>query len=62
MSAEPSAAAPRAPMLDPSDAEAARRFIAANTRPLAPPLVPEIRLYLAEESLPRLSDLLSGSY
>lgn len=52
MSAEPSAAAPRAPMLDPSDAEAARRFIAANTRPLAPPLVPEIRLYLAEESLP----------
>ena len=38
--------------LDPSDAEAARRFIAANTRPLSPPLVPEIRLHLAEESLP----------
>lgn len=27
-------------------------FIAANTRPLPPPLVPEILLYLAEESLP----------
>ena len=27
-------------------------FIAANTRLLAPPLVPEIRLHLAEESLP----------
>ena len=27
-------------------------FILANTRLLAPPLVPEIRLYLAEESLP----------
>lgn len=27
-------------------------FIVANTRPLSPPLVPEIRLYLAEESLP----------
>lgn len=38
--------------LDPNDGEAARRFIAANTRPLAPPLVPEIRLHLAEESLP----------
>ena len=29
-----------------------RAFIAANTRLLAPPLVPEIRLHLAEESLP----------
>lgn len=38
--------------LDPADAEAATRFIAANTRPLTPPLVPEIRLHLAEESLP----------
>lgn len=38
--------------LDPRDGDAARRFIAANTRPLAPPLVPEIRLHLAEESLP----------
>ena len=28
------------------------RFIQANTRLLAPPLVPEIRLHLAEESLP----------
>ena len=27
-------------------------FIRANTRPLAPPLVPEIQLHLAEESLP----------
>ncbi len=38
--------------LDPTDDAAAQRFIAANTRVLAPPLVPEIRLYLAEESLP----------
>ena len=29
-----------------------RSFIHANTRLLAPPLVPEIRLHLAEESLP----------
>jgi predicted nicotinamide N-methyase len=40
------------PVLDPSDSEAAARFIVANTRPLSPPLVPEIRLHLAEESLP----------
>lgn len=33
-------------MLDPD------AFIGANTRLLTPPLVPEIRLYLAEESLP----------
>lgn len=38
--------------LDPNDAVAAERFIAANTRALSPPLVPEIRLHLAEESLP----------
>ena len=31
---------------------ARRAFIAANTTLLAPPLVPELRLYLAEESLP----------
>ena len=37
--------------LDANDA-AAERFIAANTRALSPPLVPEIRLHLAEESLP----------
>jgi predicted nicotinamide N-methyase len=43
---------PPAGTLDPADPGAARRFIAANTRPLSPPLVPEIRLYLAEESLP----------
>ncbi len=30
----------------------AEDFIVANTRVLAPPLVPEIRLHLAEESLP----------
>jgi predicted nicotinamide N-methyase len=29
-----------------------RAFIAANTRIVAPPLVPEIRLHLAEESVP----------
>ena len=29
-----------------------RRFICANTRLLSPPLVPEIKLHLAEESLP----------
>ena len=34
-----------------TDAER-RHFIAANTALLAPPLVPEIRLHLAEESLP----------
>lgn len=38
--------------LDPNDARSAEVFIAANTRPLAPPLVPEILLHLAEESLP----------
>jgi len=35
--------------LSPRDA---KRFIEANTRLLAPPLVPELRLHLAEESLP----------
>lgn len=39
-------------LLDPTDVAAARRFIAANTRVLSPPLVPEVRLHLAEESLP----------
>ena len=38
--------------LHPGDIAAAKRFIAANTRVLTPPLVPEIRLHLAEESLP----------
>ncbi|MCC7252742.1 methyltransferase [Hyphomicrobium sp.] len=38
--------------LDLKDARSAEVFIAANTRPLAPPLVPEILLHLAEESLP----------
>jgi predicted nicotinamide N-methyase len=38
--------------LDPGSRVSAEAFIRANTRPLAPPLVPEIRLHLAEESLP----------
>lgn len=42
----------RAGTLDPADATSARAFIRANTRLIAPPLVPEIRLHLAEESLP----------
>ncbi|WP_072396165.1 50S ribosomal protein L11 methyltransferase [Hyphomicrobium sp. CS1GBMeth3] len=40
------------PALDPDDPHAAEAFIVANTRPLAPPLVPEVVLHLAEESLP----------
>ena len=38
--------------LDPKDPRTAEAFIKANTRLLAPPIVPEIVLYLAEESLP----------
>lgn len=38
--------------LDPDNGEAVRAFIAENTRILAPPLVPEILLHLAEESVP----------
>lgn len=38
--------------LDPNDDVSARSFIAANTRVLTPPLVPEIKLHLAEESVP----------
>jgi predicted nicotinamide N-methyase len=38
--------------LDPSDPDDAQRFILENTRPITPPLVPEIVLRLAEESLP----------
>lgn len=38
--------------LDPSDQRDAERFILENTKPIAPPLVPEITLRLAEESLP----------
>lgn len=37
--------------LDPDDPAAVRRFIIANTRLIAPPLIPELRLHLAEESL-----------
>lgn len=36
----------------PLDHAATRRFIASNTRLMSPPLVPEIKLHLAEESLP----------
>lgn len=43
-----SAAAAR---LNPADREATRAFIRANTKLIAPPLVPEIVLHLAEESL-----------
>lgn len=38
--------------LDPADQVSVTAFIVANTRPLAPPLVPEIVLHLAEESVP----------
>jgi len=38
--------------LDPYSRVSAEAFIRANTRVLAPPLVPEIALHLAEESLP----------
>lgn len=38
--------------LDPTDPREAERFILENTKPIAPPLVPEITLRLAEESLP----------
>ncbi|HWK34267.1 MAG TPA: methyltransferase [Hyphomicrobium sp.] len=38
--------------LNPNDETAAAAFISANTHALAPPLVPEILLHLAEESLP----------
>lgn len=40
------------PPVDAGHARSAEAFIVANTRPLSPPLVPEIRLHLAEESLP----------
>ncbi len=40
------------PRLDVTDREAVAGFIRANTRLLAPPLVPEITLHLAEESVP----------
>ncbi len=38
--------------LDLNSREATQAFIAGNTQVLTPPLVPEIRLHLAEESLP----------
>lgn len=36
----------------PDEADTRRRFIVANTTPMAPPLVPEIVLHLAHEALP----------
>jgi predicted nicotinamide N-methyase len=39
-------------LLDVTDTSAAAAFIKANTKLIPPPLVPEIKLYLAEESLP----------
>lgn len=44
--------APAGPALEIKDEDAVAEFIRANTKILAPPLVPEIKLYLAEESLP----------
>jgi predicted nicotinamide N-methyase len=38
--------------LDPADPDSLVRFIIGNTELLAPPLLPEIKLYLAAESLP----------
>src|SRR3990170_3179 len=38
--------------LDPKHGPSAEAFIRANTKLLSPPLVPEIKLHLAEESLP----------
>jgi predicted nicotinamide N-methyase len=39
-------------LIDPAIPTSSLAFIRANTRLLAPPLVPEIRLHLAEESVP----------
>lgn len=39
-------------LLDRGDVEAVRTFILSNTRLMAPPLVPEILLHLADESVP----------
>jgi predicted nicotinamide N-methyase len=38
--------------LDPADSDSLVRFIIGNTELLAPPLLPEIKLHLAAESLP----------
>lgn len=43
---------PSSPTLNINDPDAVKAFIQANTKVMAPPLVPEIKLYLAEESLP----------
>ncbi len=39
------------PSIDAKDTDAVRHFIVANTRLSAPPLVPEIRLHLADQSV-----------
>ena len=49
MSAGPHAAAAR---LEPNDPQSAATFIRANTKLMRPPLVPELELHLAAESLP----------
>lgn len=40
------------PRLDPNDAESVAAFIRGNTLSMSPPLVPEISLHLAVESMP----------
>jgi predicted nicotinamide N-methyase len=49
MTASPAFCAER---LDAKDPRASEAFIRANTKLLSPPLVPEVKLHLAEESLP----------
>ncbi len=49
---EPDTPEPVAPEPAPWDPAGRARFIRANTMLLSPPLVPEIRLHVAEESLP----------
>jgi predicted nicotinamide N-methyase len=51
VSASP-AATHAAARLDPRDRSAAETFIRANTKLMSPPLVPEMKLHLAAESLP----------
>lgn len=52
MTIEPARPGTRDSVLNLNDADAVRAFIQAHTKALAPPLVPELKLYLAEESLP----------
>ncbi|MEQ1648605.1 MAG: 50S ribosomal protein L11 methyltransferase [Hyphomicrobiaceae bacterium] len=48
----PDAAAPSPLKLDRANPVSIRHFIRTNTKLLSPPLVPEIKLHLAEESVP----------